>query len=433
MPYQKKLFVILLPVFLITILFFKPVEVKAQAATETFIKEIPLQVPIYGFTEPCQTEPYKSQGKYCVNDIGEYISQFYKYFAGAAGILATVMILFSGFQWVTASGNASRIEKAKSTMNGALIGLVLTLTSYVLLRTINPDLVSFNSLYLTPVKSEYLSAVFCRQFTLDKLAIYDEYQKAGVTLTKDSPALDCGKILQFKDGSGECLGHYCSVTGEVCGPNFDNDTFNCQNAKELCENTEPGKCQQIDDVFSKAGGYPSYICRQIDRTTKLKMIATSWMPTIGYPDKCYFGYLMDPNILKTCGSSTKLRISCQYGGSNNDSETACWDKGEPKEIESDVPYTGKIVKMTFPCNDTNRVGFGLDAVCCASISKSDIVCSLVACNLIPKFNYEEVSCNDAILGLSTGFNNMPGNYKTGQASCSNKCCVPLDLTMVNFQ
>lgn len=432
MLYHKKLLaVLLLSIFSLTFLFFKPSEVKAQAAVETFYKEIPLQVPIPGFTQPCQTEPFKSQGKYCVNDIGEYISQFYKYFAGAAGILATVMILFSGFQWVTASGNASRIEKAKATMNGALIGLVLTLTAYVLLRTINPALVSFNSLYLAPVKSEYLSVVFCRQFSLDKLAAYDEFQKAGKTLTKDD--LKCGMNFQFKDGGGECLGHYCSVTGQICGPNFDNDTFNCQDAKTLCEETKPGKCQQIDDVFSKAGGFPSYVCRQIDRTTKLKMIAAPWMPTIGYPDKCAFGYLMDPNILKTCGSSTKLRVSCQYGGSNNDPETICWDKGEPKEIESDMQYSGNIVKMSFPCNDTNRVGFGLDAVCCASISKSDIVCSLVACNLIPKFNYEEVSCNDAILGLSAGFNSMLGNYKTGQANCNYKCCMPLDLTMVNFQ
>lgn len=111
------------------------------------IGTIKLQQPLEGF---------EGTKEVTGTTIGEYISAFYRYFAGAAAILATVMLLFSGFQWVTASGNASRIEKAKATMNGALIGLVLTLTAYVLLYTINPSLVKWSTLSLGIIPRETL-------------------------------------------------------------------------------------------------------------------------------------------------------------------------------------------------------------------------------------------------------------------------------------
>ncbi|MFH1366952.1 MAG: M15 family metallopeptidase [Patescibacteria group bacterium] len=121
---------------------------KGQPAAETLgVGKITLQQPLPGF---------EGAKEVTGNTIGEYISAFYRYFAAAAGILATVMILFSGFQWVTASGNASRIEKAKSTMNGALIGLVLTLTAYVLLYAINPGLVKWSTISLNIIPRELL-------------------------------------------------------------------------------------------------------------------------------------------------------------------------------------------------------------------------------------------------------------------------------------
>ncbi len=85
------------------------------------------------------------------NLLGRYLRAFYVYFIWIVGILATVMIMFAGIRWITAAGNSSQIESAKSTMNGALIGLVLALSSFVILRTINPALVSIENLSIFKV------------------------------------------------------------------------------------------------------------------------------------------------------------------------------------------------------------------------------------------------------------------------------------------
>jgi len=52
-----------------------------------------------------------------------------------------VMFFYSGFLWLTAAGNTSRIGEAKGHMTNAVFGAILLLSSYLILYTINPDFV----------------------------------------------------------------------------------------------------------------------------------------------------------------------------------------------------------------------------------------------------------------------------------------------------
>ncbi len=90
-------------------------------------------------------------GRVTVNGrfIGDYVSAIYSFFAGVIGMIAAVMVLFGGFQWMTAGGNAGNVQKAKTTITSSLIAIVLTLGSYLLLYTINPQLVQIRDLPLT--------------------------------------------------------------------------------------------------------------------------------------------------------------------------------------------------------------------------------------------------------------------------------------------
>lgn len=76
------------------------------------------------------------------NIIYKYIANIYRYAIGAVGILATVVLMFGGFRWITAGGNAEAIGDAKGWIGAALAGLVLALTSYVILFTINPAILN---------------------------------------------------------------------------------------------------------------------------------------------------------------------------------------------------------------------------------------------------------------------------------------------------
>jgi len=76
----------------------------------------------------------------CVDGFGAYIQIWYNFAVGAVGIMATVIIMWAGFKWLTSRGDSSVISDAKDRINGAIIGLVLVFLSYIILSVINPDL-----------------------------------------------------------------------------------------------------------------------------------------------------------------------------------------------------------------------------------------------------------------------------------------------------
>jgi len=75
--------------------------------------------------------------------LGEYIKNIYNYGVGIAAIVATVVLMIGGFQWIIAGGSGEKIGEAKAWISAALSGLVLVLSSYTLLNLINPNLVNF--------------------------------------------------------------------------------------------------------------------------------------------------------------------------------------------------------------------------------------------------------------------------------------------------
>lgn len=52
---------------------------------------------------------------------------------GIVGSLALVMIIYAGFQWMTARGNSDQVGKAQQTMMWAFLGLAMIFGSYIIL------------------------------------------------------------------------------------------------------------------------------------------------------------------------------------------------------------------------------------------------------------------------------------------------------------
>jgi len=65
-------------------------------------------------------------------DIKELIASIINIALGFLGILAVIIILYAGYLWMTAGGNADQIEKAKKILLGAVIGLVIILSSWAI-------------------------------------------------------------------------------------------------------------------------------------------------------------------------------------------------------------------------------------------------------------------------------------------------------------
>lgn len=81
----------------------------------------------------------------CV-DIKSYVDGVYKLAGMAVGIVGVLMFLVGGFQYMIAAGNRASSGEARKTMINAIIGIVLVLAAYVLLSTINVELVDTKNL-----------------------------------------------------------------------------------------------------------------------------------------------------------------------------------------------------------------------------------------------------------------------------------------------
>jgi len=71
----------------------------------------------------------------------DLITYAYNYSLIIVGIAVFIMIMWGGFLWMTSAANPGNIATAKGYMKNAIIGAVLLLSSYVILNTINPELV----------------------------------------------------------------------------------------------------------------------------------------------------------------------------------------------------------------------------------------------------------------------------------------------------
>lgn len=149
-------------------------------------KSLTLQVPIGGLKN--------------TTGLNQYIPAVYNYLIAIVGIVAIVMIMVGGLQYLTA-GSSGRVQEAKNRIIGAVIGLILALASYTILQTINPNLVKMQ----LPIKVKMVAPPWAAQKCPNTGIYVGEFQ--------------CGKNYTLKDKgksgnpppikSGSCAGIHC--------------------------------------------------------------------------------------------------------------------------------------------------------------------------------------------------------------------------------
>ncbi len=74
----------------------------------------------------------------------DYVKKIIPFILGLAAVIAVIKIVWAGIKYATSLGNDSTIKEAKEDITQAILGLVLAISSYLILNTINPDLVNLN-------------------------------------------------------------------------------------------------------------------------------------------------------------------------------------------------------------------------------------------------------------------------------------------------
>ncbi len=65
-------------------------------------------------------------------DIASLLGLLVSILLGLLGIIFFIIILYAGFTWMTAMGNAEKVDKAKDILQTAIIGLVLVVAAYAI-------------------------------------------------------------------------------------------------------------------------------------------------------------------------------------------------------------------------------------------------------------------------------------------------------------
>jgi len=66
------------------------------------------------------------------SDFGSIATTVTNVLLGFAGALAVIFIVIGGIMYATSAGNDSQVQKAKSTITNAVIGLIITLLAYAI-------------------------------------------------------------------------------------------------------------------------------------------------------------------------------------------------------------------------------------------------------------------------------------------------------------
>ncbi len=73
--------------------------------------------------------------------LGDCISGIYSWSLAIVGIAAFLSIVYGAWGVVTAFGNTGKVGEATNRISNAVLGIILLFSSYLILKTINPDLV----------------------------------------------------------------------------------------------------------------------------------------------------------------------------------------------------------------------------------------------------------------------------------------------------
>lgn len=95
----------------------------------------PGYVPLTPLNKPNGDSLYKG------DSIPDYLNNIFSFGIAICGALAVIMIVFAGIKYMLSDAFTSK-EQAKEQIRAALIGLGLALASYLILFTINPDLIN---------------------------------------------------------------------------------------------------------------------------------------------------------------------------------------------------------------------------------------------------------------------------------------------------
>jgi hypothetical protein len=182
-------------------------------------------------------------------DLGEYISSVYLWMVGAGTTLAIVFVMIGGLQWSFGGVSAEQIGKAKKLMSNAIVGLVLLMSTYLIISTVNPYLVRLQVPAFPLIKSVQLVKGESCGYLTGVWGSTRYLQENGAP--SDSP-YQMNKGYTVENGEERACGSVWEVTKAPEGKTVAEDqtcTYDyCPDAKDRCiSGSGKGYCLSCED------------------------------------------------------------------------------------------------------------------------------------------------------------------------------------------
>ncbi len=169
-----------------------------------------------------------------------YIIAIYNYGLAIVGILATIVLMGGGILWLISGGDAGKITQAKELITGSISGAIILVVAWIILNTINPNLVSFKAIETMVIKR----VSFCCDSTKGNVPMdKDGKCTAGAMceggarcVNSGNNKFSCLKVNMVLDSDGNILN---STSGE----NRENKFFCCEytfGRKKYCTTVTAG-------------------------------------------------------------------------------------------------------------------------------------------------------------------------------------------------
>jgi len=137
------------------------------------------------------------------NNLGGYLNLMIKIFIGLCAVLAMIMIVMGGIEWMTSELPGNK-EHGKERIQGAVFGLVLALGAWTLIYTINPNILNTD---LSSLQTANVTVGMPEQETASSAVTSDGTPPSGPTnlcsagiKQTSSGMYACGSIASNVDG-----------------------------------------------------------------------------------------------------------------------------------------------------------------------------------------------------------------------------------------
>jgi hypothetical protein len=310
--FKKILFLSLLFVFCFLLLPCSFIHAQTNTSNTTDVTKAPytLLTPLpcnAGLGVACST------GSSTINsiDLSDFISYAYKFMIALAVVLAVFMITVGGFEYML-SGAMDTKNDAKKKIEDAVWGLLLALVAYLLLYTIDPNLVSSGNLSIPPIT----------------------YSSALTQMNSTRTAVEAQ--LQQDQQNAAVLGQSNILTTQAQNSyNQADQLYNQNNCDQydlgggIMDSSAPAACNQAEQLYDQGDTAATQNITTLQKgfdqqvLTSVQGIFTSTPPPTVTPcsggatagvGQCYNGYMLD--------TQTQTTLQTQLNNIYNDRQTS---------------------------------------------------------------------------------------------------------------